>query len=289
MCLIFSKNHNFRLYISAPTIRQIHLETVSAVLASKVSSKYIFQYIYIHIISHKDSKFDKRKKKKEKLMFIKFSNIIFQQMKYSLIFLAILGVATAASVSGNGKAATKSLEDDLNDFVALFDGAALLEVVLPYLAEDEEVQEVLYYLSSEEFKSLVLAVEAVPEYIAFLDYTQAAGLDVYKWVDLIHTVIGLEPLTRSTSVRNGKGIAGLIDDVLALVPREELKALYLEKLETSPEFAEFAAQVNSDEFQVIVNAVKENPEFQNLRAALASKGVDVDAIVKVFKDLIELA
>jgi len=59
---------------------------------------------------------------------------------------------------------TRSLQDDLNDFLALVPLDKVLTIALDYLANDSEVQELVIYLQSEEFHKIVLTVEDLKEF-----------------------------------------------------------------------------------------------------------------------------
>jgi hypothetical protein len=59
---------------------------------------------------------------------------------------------------------TRDLNDDLNDFLALVPLDEVLGIVLDYLANDSEVQELILYLQSEEFHKIVITVEELEEF-----------------------------------------------------------------------------------------------------------------------------
>jgi hypothetical protein len=79
---------------------------------------------------------------------------------------------------------------------------------------------------------------------------------------LIHEVIGLPPYAVRKNTRRGVGINGLIDDVIAVLPIDELKALFEEKLKTSEDFKVFIEAIRSPEFQVNIQHL--NLVFQML-------------------------
>jgi hypothetical protein len=59
---------------------------------------------------------------------------------------------------------TRSLQDDLDDFLALVPLDKVLTIALDYLANDSEVQELVIYLQSDEFHKIVLTVEDLKEF-----------------------------------------------------------------------------------------------------------------------------
>jgi hypothetical protein len=59
---------------------------------------------------------------------------------------------------------TRTLQDDLDDFVALLPVDVLLGIALDYLANDAEVQEFMVYLQSPPFHFIITTEEALPEF-----------------------------------------------------------------------------------------------------------------------------
>lgn len=58
----------------------------------------------------------------------------------------------------------RNLNDDLNDFLALVPLDKVIGILLDYLANDAEVQELILFLQSEEFHKIVRTVEELPEF-----------------------------------------------------------------------------------------------------------------------------
>jgi hypothetical protein len=60
--------------------------------------------------------------------------------------------------------ASRTLQDDLNDFMALNPTEKILEILLDYLYNDKEVQEYVAYVQSEEFPLIHAVVEYLKKY-----------------------------------------------------------------------------------------------------------------------------
>jgi hypothetical protein len=58
----------------------------------------------------------------------------------------------------------RNLNDDLNDFLALVPVDRVLGIVLDYLANDQEVQDLIFYLQSDDFHRIVRTVEELEEF-----------------------------------------------------------------------------------------------------------------------------
>ncbi|XP_070170221.1 protein G12-like [Polyergus mexicanus] len=213
-------------------------------------------------------------------------------MKFALALLALVATASALPPIrppielpnfGRGE-----LYKDIQDFIDVLPQEEIYAITAQYVAEDTEFKAMIQYLKSEEFKGLVKDVEALHEIKVLMDYIHHAGIDIYQIVNLLNAALGLDPLTPPDFAMNTKqitgGIRGYIDDIKAVLPMDVLNKMYKNKLETSPEFAKFVEQLQSDNFQEIVNQVYLNPKFQELLEHADKAGVDLQAI----KDLLKI-
>lgn len=181
----------------------------------------------------------------------------------------------------------RALHDDLEDFLALIPQAKVLAIVFEYLEKDQQVQWVVDYIKSTEFKELVVTVEKIPDVIKFYDYLQESGLNVYSLVNRLHSVIGLPPLVPiRSSHRITGGVTGLIADIKAILPLEDIKALYYEKLETSVEFKYMIERLQSPKFQAVIDTLVANKEFQEILSAAKQVGVDVKAVADLLSTVL---
>jgi hypothetical protein len=65
----------------------------------------------------------------------------------------------------------------------------------------------------------------------------------------------LPPFEQRHSARRGVGVSGLLEDVLAVLPLDDLKALFDEKVQTSEDFQALIAGIQSPEFAVSIHCV----------------------------------
>ncbi|CAK9802911.1 Protein G12 [Anthophora plagiata] len=179
------------------------------------------------------------------------------------------------------------LSKDIHDFTKLIDLDKIGQIVLSYL-DDDEVQKALEYMYSEEFHQLVRQVEALPEYQDLVLYLHDAGLDVYGLIQKVHKILGMEDYVPPTHTFgqlfvNRGGVKGLVDAVIAVLPMDKFKALYEEKMATSPAFKTFIEKIRSPDFQKIVNAIYASPIFLEMR----QKAIDVGLNLAPVKEIIE--
>ncbi|KAJ4440685.1 hypothetical protein ANN_08833 [Periplaneta americana] len=207
-------------------------------------------------------------------------------MKLPIVILAVLGVTFGKSLP------TRNLQDDLNDFLALVPVDEITAIVMDYLANDAEVQEAVAYLQGEEFHKIVLTVEGLQEFGNFVKFLEDHGLDAVGYINQLHSVLGWDPYvppSQRKHARRGVGVDGLIDDIIAILPIDDLKALFQEKLETSPDFKAFYDAVRSPEFPSIVQTLNAMPEYQDLLQKLRDKGVDIDHYIELIRALFGLS
>lgn len=53
-----------------------------------------------------------------------------------------------------------------------------------------------------------------------------------------------------------RGLNGLVDDILALLPQDEIILLFFDKLETSNDFSYFFEQIGSGDFENVLNMLQ---------------------------------
>ncbi|KAG5332150.1 G12 protein, partial [Acromyrmex charruanus] len=206
-------------------------------------------------------------------------------MKFALALLALVATASAYELPNFGRG---NLHKDIQEFIDLVPIEKVIQITLQYFTEDEDFQRMIKYFRSEGFKQLVKDVEALPEIKVFMDYIHNAGIDIYKIVNELNSALKLPPLTPPSyfiGTYITGGINGYIQDILAILPQQQLRILYEKKLTTSKEFADLVAQLKSDNFQQIVNQVYTHPKFQELLEHARTEGIDLIAIKELLESL----
>ncbi|XP_047368814.1 uncharacterized protein LOC124956697 [Vespa velutina] len=202
-------------------------------------------------------------------------------MKLAVAFVAILAVANAWALPNYDNS---ELKKDLQEFVDLVPVAEIKKLVLQYAAEDAEIQKGLTYAKSNEFTSLVKEVDAMPEYLNLLNYIYKAGVDIYHYVNLLHKYLGLDELKPPQSFSEygiTGGYKGLVEDVKKLMPNDKIRALYYQKLETSPAFKELMDHLKSPEFGKLYKAVYNDSRVQHMITVAKQSGLDLEKVREV--------
>lgn len=197
-------------------------------------------------------------------------------MKGLFVICALLfGAALAAPSS-------RTLESDLEEFVALIPVDELKAIAQKYLNTDAEFQEVIAYLQGDEWAALVAEVRANPTVQEFKEYLSNLGIDLEAIVEWIHNIIaGAKP----EEVVAQRGLKDFVEEVKEALPTAELLALLVDKLQNSEDFQEFYATISSEKSHQLVEEVRAIPEVQRLAARLLDFGIDLTAVLDFIYEL----
>ncbi|GLV33851.1 uncharacterized protein CBL_11265 [Carabus blaptoides fortunei] len=207
------------------------------------------------------------------------------KMKLVIVTLAAF-LALCSALPSHRLPANRGLKEDFQKFLALIPKDKVLAIAMNYLANDVEIQDAVIFLQSDDFKSLVLEVETIPEYNDFVKYLTSQGLDVVGYINKLHELLDLpEYAVSRAQFRSGTGIRGLIDDIKAVLPIDDIKALYYETLRNSPDFANLVNVLKGDEFKGLVAKLRANPTFQEIVERARDKGVDIELIIDLLNKI----
>lgn len=116
------------------------------------------------------------------------------------------------------------------------------------------------------------------------------GYDIQSAIDFINDALNLPPFEKmeikEDRVARGAGIKGLIEDIMATLPMNDIKKLFEDKLETSPEIAELFETINSPEFMDIIKRLSKNPKFTEFKEIFEGYGFDFKWLCNLAKELL---
>lgn len=178
--------------------------------------------------------------------------------------------------------------NDLRDFVALYPIEDIKSIVGSHL-QDEELQDTIAFLRSDEFEEIAEQIANSPEVQAVDEYLKNAD---WPWA---RTVIRAA-LAQRRALRGGRsssasdssssgdvavatgGLDGLIDDIISVLPKDELRALFFEKLQSSEVFRKVVQILTSDELRQLVANVAASESLRPLFQRIEENGVHAEKI-----------
>ncbi|XP_055589405.1 protein G12-like [Uranotaenia lowii] len=191
--------------------------------------------------------------------------------------VAIVGVsATPAQINSQ-----RGLQEDLNEFLALVPIDELAKLALGYFQNDKEIQDAFAYMQGKEFAAIWDQLFALKEVKDLLNYLEKAGLKVYDALNTVADFFGLNHVKPIRSTLKTGGLNGFLEEAIALLPKDKLKALFEEKLKTSPEFKALFEKLQHADFQKLVEFYNNSKEVQSLFTKLREHGIDVDKIIEL--------
>ena len=179
---------------------------------------------------------------------------------------------------------TRTLQEDLHDFMVLIPTNKIFDIALDYLSNQKELQKFFVYIQSEEFPKIHKIVEYLKEdkYVSALmciflttqsdsenmcsfwkrgwialfqcfKFITDEGVDFYVIINEIRDILHLPPFQPTYTTRTGVGIYGFVDDVIAVLPLDDMKALFDKKTETREYFKILATVLKSPVFVVSIH------------------------------------
>ncbi|XP_017771155.1 PREDICTED: protein G12-like [Nicrophorus vespilloides] len=193
-------------------------------------------------------------------------------MKIAIVLFALVGMSLAAP-------STFTLQEDLKEIKDLFPLAEMRVIAKKYLATDEEFQLIVSYLQGKEWAKLVAAVREHKSWVSFKDYLNEAGLDVEAIIAFIHDLIANASPDTAADKPSAFGIRQFLDEIIAIIPKDEILAVVADKMENSADFQAFYAKISSPKAKDLFEEVRAMKEVQRIAGLLKIMGVDVQKIV----------
>ncbi|XP_055535242.1 protein G12-like [Wyeomyia smithii] len=173
------------------------------------------------------------------------------------------------------------LQQDIMDFIDLIPFDDVHSLMQYYYHYDAEVENAFDYVCSEDYSQIKLEIVNLNEVRNFRRYLDGIGFSVeHVWQELSARFnvddIFAEP---NETIRNlnltTRGLNGLVDDILALLPQDEIILLFFDKLETSNDFSYFFEQIGSGEFESVLNMLQSSQQLRILLWRLQRHGFDI--------------
>ncbi|XP_052756474.1 uncharacterized protein LOC113521001 [Galleria mellonella] len=201
-------------------------------------------------------------------------------MKAFIVLLALVSLGCSAPQQ------RKVFHEHVEDFLILIGdrvGQELTELAYQY-SEFDEFQASLDYLASTDFKNLVFEMEALPEFKAVIDFLEQDNIDILYFIDRFNALLEGVPVVSKASkgVRvepSGRDFTSFVRDNIDLFPKDELSALFDQKIAEDDDFRVAFENLNSDEWRSIFGALWESEVFLAEVQTLADNGIDFGILI----------
>ncbi|XP_049545750.1 protein G12 [Anopheles darlingi] len=181
----------------------------------------------------------------------------------------------------------QQLQQDLMDFIDLVPFEEVRQLMQYYYHYDVEVESAFDYVSTEDYTQIRQDIANLGEVRTFRRYLDSIGCSVEQlWTELNARFdaddIFAEPdeALRSLNLTT-RGLNGLVDDILALLPQDEIILLFFDKLETSNDFSYFFEQIGSGEFENVLNTLQSSQQLRILLWKLQQHGFDIPGWIQL--------
>ncbi|XP_075235680.1 protein G12-like [Lycorma delicatula] len=156
-------------------------------------------------------------------------------MEISLPLLILTGLVCS-------NANTTGLQGVIGDFHDLFDlipYETLVPLYINYAIEDKQVRKILRYMRSECFKANLKSLQRRRQFNETAEFLKPLGVNLHKLVNDMYQLDRYPQLSdsltnhhQSTYNHNDDGLLGLIEQTVELLPMQDIKELYKDKLDS---------------------------------------------------------
>lgn len=172
---------------------------------------------------------------------------------------------------------------DLMDFQRLYPVAELEQIILTFI-QDDSFRATMSFLETAEFEQIVKTIaesseiEAVVQFVKNADwpFLHKIAVEAIKRAELSHKAV----VSRNTVTG---GLDAFLDAIVAVLPKEQLHALFEEKMAKNSVFAATVEIFRSEEFRGLVQNVKNSPVISAQFQLLADNGINFQKIYNTTK------
>lgn len=167
------------------------------------------------------------------------------------------------------------------DFVKLYPRREIRKIIRSY-AQDPELHATFEFMQTEEFQQILHTIAETPEMEAIGQYFEEADWPFFK--EQIREAT--RDMQLAVSRRSTGGLSAMLDDIVAVLPKEKLRALFDEKVESSAVFRSVVEIMTSAELEALFSNASESLVIREQVAKLLEQGIDTEKILKATKALV---
>ncbi|XP_013183065.2 uncharacterized protein LOC106129135 [Amyelois transitella] len=200
-------------------------------------------------------------------------------MKFAIVLLGLVSLAFSAPQP------RKVFHENVEDFLNLINDVAGEELfeLMEHYAEFEEFWVSINYLTTADFKNLVYEMESLPEFKAVIDFLEKDNIDIMYFIDRFNFILeeatGPQGFKKSRHQLSGRDFNSFINDCVAALPKDQLAALFDQKLAEDEEFRVAIENLYSEEWAQIYDALWKSEQFQVEIRTLAEHGIEINVLL----------
>lgn len=218
---------------------------------------------------------------------IKAFQFIVSSLKDKSVNLKIVGDVMYLVLGINVPYPTKTLADELYDFLMLLPMEKMVDILIKYINEDEKVRNAMLFMFKTEFHDLLRTLEATKEHQAFVIYIEKSGLPIIQAIQEWHHAIGMEKyvppkienffksLTETQKI--GDGMQGMLKDLYDVLPLDKIDALYAKKMRNSKVFVDFIRRLTSEEMVKIIKDLTAHKAYKEFITKTKEQGLEFES------------
>lgn len=221
-------------------------------------------------------------------------------MKFSLLIITYLVLLNILScyggpdtqlVKGDENTEDSKLKQDIQQLLNLIPQKKIEKLSIEYFIFDKEFRKFVKYVRSTDFKDFWNELLSQPMTRDFVDYAHANGVNVIAKINEIAELLGLPRYPGSfkdkpnltitkISAPNTRGLNGFFSEVEQLLPKEALRALFVQKCDENPTFKNWFEILDFDQIQKIMESSK---AALKVKQSFEEYGVDVNYYLELIR------
>ncbi|KAF3429356.1 hypothetical protein E2986_12548 [Frieseomelitta varia] len=201
-------------------------------------------------------------------------------MKAIVALFVVLVAASPLNAIEVPATGSGALAKEFQSFVDLVPVEKVAAVTRAYLAQDKEFQTGLKIVRGSEVKQWIQDIEQASEFKMLVNYMQNHGLDIVAMLKAFNKAIGIPPLFSviraylAPQVQITGGLQGYMQDILAILPSDEILKIYEDKMEHSEVFKDFVYEIISSKYLTFYQLIFKNKHYQIAEDEAAKAGID---------------
>lgn len=172
----------------------------------------------------------------------------------------------------------------IRDFVKLYPRREIRNIIRSRI-EDPELRATMMFLRTPEFKQIMHTIAATPEFEAIGRYFTEADWPWFQ-ATIDEAVRDLKVQALPVAKRSAGGLNALLDEIIAVLPKDQLRALFEEKMENSAVFRSVVEIMSSTELKALIENAKESSVIREQFGLLLAQGIDMEKICESKKALV---